>query len=240
MPTSARRRPAKRKRLPGRPVGSDGEAARRAIVEAGLVAFAARGYEAMSVRDLARELGVSHNLIHHHYGSKAALWRAALEHGFGPSAAELVSLVERSGRNSDWDTAVRESIQGAIRLLARHPQVTAILVQESARGGARLDFLFDRYMKPFADLLARLLGSPGGKLTGRIDPRAALLFLFAGMTALFAHGGLVSKLGGPAPTSEKDLAVYAESVAALIAHGLTAPGQSATRVRRAATLRGIK
>ena len=108
----------------------------------------------------------------------------------------------------------------------------AILVYESARGGPRLDFLFDYYMKPFADLLALLLGNPGQGRTGNIDPRAALLFLFSGMTALFAHGGLVTKLGGPAPTSDQDLARYAESVAAFIAHGLTAPAGSAPRARR--------
>jgi hypothetical protein len=110
--------------------------------------------------------------------------------------------------------------------------VTAILVYESPRGGARLDFPFDQYMKPFADLLALLLGDPGEGRTNDIDPRAALLFLFSGMTALFAHGGLVTRLGGPAPTSDQELARYAESLAAFVAHGLTAPIRSAPRARR--------
>src|SRR5437868_97490 len=47
-----------------------------AIIEAALEAFALTGYEAMSVRELTRKLGVSHNLVHHYFRSKAELWRA--------------------------------------------------------------------------------------------------------------------------------------------------------------------
>ncbi len=101
-------------------MGSNGAEMRRGILEAALGAFAKHGSEGMSVRNLARELGVSHNLIHHHYGSKEELWRAALEHGFAPSARELVSLVEFSNRTSDWEAAVRASVKGAITLLARY------------------------------------------------------------------------------------------------------------------------
>jgi TetR/AcrR family transcriptional regulator len=230
-PSSAKR--PRKARRPGRPVGSDGAETRRALLEAALGAFARHGYETMSVRDLARELGVSHNLVRHYYGSKEDLWRAALEHGFATSTRELVALIESSTRSSDWETAVRESVKGAITLLARYPQVTAILVQESARGGPRLDFLFDRYMKPFADLLSRLLGERKTRPPSQIDPRAALLFLFSGMTALFTHGGLVAKLGGFVPTSDRQLSRYAESIAELIAHGLRDRARSpASRMAR--------
>jgi len=220
-----RRRPRKSRR-PGRPVGSDGAETRRTLLEGALGAFARHGYEAMSVRDLARELGVSHNLVRHYYGSKEELWRAALEHGFAASTRDLVALIESSTRNTDWETAVRESVKGAIRLLARQPHITAILVQESARGGPRLDFLFDQYMKPFADLLSGLLGGRRARSSSQIDPRSALLFLFAGMTALFTHGGLVAKLGGFKPTTDRELERYAESIAELITHGLKTPARS--------------
>lgn len=225
----ARRSPGRRprkSRRPGRPAGSDGAETRRTLLEGALGAFARHGYAAMSVRDLARELGVSHNLVRHYYGSKEALWRAALDHGFADSTRALVALIESSTRNTDWETAVRESVKGAITLLARQPHVTAILVQESARGGPRLDFLFDAYMKPFADLLAGLLGGGRARSSRQIDPRSALLFLFAGMTALFAHGGLVAKLGGIKPTTGRQLARYAESIAELITHGLKTPAGS--------------
>jgi len=222
------------RRGPGRPAGSNGDATRRTLLDAALAAFARRGYEGMSVRDLARELGVSHNLVHHHYGSKWALWRAALEHGCEPSAAELFALIEASRQRTDWDASVLECITGAVGLLARHPAVATIVADECARGGPRLDYLYERYLQPMATLLAEVLGDTPGHL----DPRATLLFLTAGVTALLTHRALADKLGGPTAASADDVARYAATVAGLIAHGLAghdaaAPGRPTPRAAAA-------
>lgn len=213
---SATRALPRRRRRPGRPIGSNGDETRRALLDAALAAFAERGYDATSVRDLARKVGVSHNLIHHHWGSKRELWKAALEHGFARSGRELFALIESASRRSDWEDAVRECVTGAVTLFARYPAVARIMADESARGGPRLAFLFEHYLEPVATLLARLVGDGPRD----IDPRAAMLFLFSGMTALFTHRGLAAELGGPAPTSPRQLTRYAETVAGLIAHGL--------------------
>src|ERR1700733_14042146 len=58
-------------------------ASQEAILEAALEAFAQRGYDGVSVRELNRQIGVSHNLVHHYFGSKDALWRAAIDYGLG-------------------------------------------------------------------------------------------------------------------------------------------------------------
>jgi len=188
----------------------------------------------MSVRDLARELGVSHNLVHHHYGSKWELWRAALEHGFEPSARDLFALIETASRSTDWEASVRECITGAVTLLARYPAVATIMADESARGGPRLDYLFERYLKPMADLLADVLGGAQGREMPDLDPRATLLFLTAGVTALLTHRALAAKLGGPTAASEDDVARYAVTVAELIAHGFSGPKGATPPTRRSA------
>lgn len=209
---------------------------RRSLLDAALEAFADRGYEGMSVRDLARRVGVSHNLVHHHYGSKWGLWKAALAHGFSLSGREVFSLVEASSRQADWEVANREGITGAVLLFARCPAVARIMADEAARGGRRLDFLFERYIKPFADLLENLLGEAPQPGRRRIDPRAAMLFLFAGMIAPFSLRGLAARLDGAAPLSEQDLLRFAATVAELTAHGLGRTGRtrrSESTVRRA-------
>jgi len=208
------------------------------LLAAALEAFAERGYEAMSVRDLARQLGVSHNLVHHHHGSKWELWKAALEHGLADSGRELLALIEASGSESDWTVANRDGIAGAVALFARCPAFARILADESARGGERLDYLFDRYVAPFARLLERLVGRAPKQSGKRLDARAALLFLFAGLTAPFALGGLASKLDGDrrrrrggephaAALEPRDLEHYAATVAELITHGLAPAGLAA-------------
>jgi AcrR family transcriptional regulator len=210
---------------------------RRALLAAALEAFAEHGYEATSVRDLARRVGVSHNLVHHHYGSKWQLWQTALEHALASSGRELFALVEASDRERDWEVANRAGITGAVLLFARQPAFARILADESARGGARLDFLYDRYIAPFAGLLEGLLDGAPPNVKRRIDARAALLFLFAGLTAPFALGGLAAKLDGAHGVGEDDLRRFATTVAEIVAHGLS-PARGTPRRRPGRTATG--
>jgi AcrR family transcriptional regulator len=212
-------------------VGSDGSETRRAVLDAALNAFAEHGYDGTSLRDLSRRLGVSHNLVHHHYGSKWELWKAALDHGCAPSGRALLSLVEASSRQPDWDVANRDGVTGAMMLFARNPAVARIMADESARGGPRLDFLFDRYIRPFASLLERIVALDAKDDQSDVDPRAALLFLFAGMTAPFTLRGLAAKLDGSKGMSERDVARFAATVAELIAHGLRRKSSRARSTR---------
>lgn len=48
--------------------------ARDLIVESALAAFAEHGFHGASMRDIAKRAGVSQSLVHHHFGSKDALW----------------------------------------------------------------------------------------------------------------------------------------------------------------------
>src|ERR1700712_1338825 len=64
----------------GRPTNDAAAAVREEVVlDLAFKAFAQRGYEATTLRDLAKELGVSHNLINVRFGSKADLWRRAVD-----------------------------------------------------------------------------------------------------------------------------------------------------------------
>jgi AcrR family transcriptional regulator len=59
---------------------------RAAIVRAARAAFAERGYDAVSIRSVARDAGVDPALVHRFYGSKEALFIAAMELPVAPSA----------------------------------------------------------------------------------------------------------------------------------------------------------
>jgi AcrR family transcriptional regulator len=59
---------------------------RGAILDAARSAFAARGYDAVSVRAVAREAGVDPALVHRFFGSKEQLFVAALELPVAPGA----------------------------------------------------------------------------------------------------------------------------------------------------------
>ena len=156
------------------------------LLDAALEAFAERGYEGTSVRELARDLGVSHNLIPQRIGTKDQLWFAAVDHGFGALADALVAAGEAADAAGGDDVErLRALVVGFIEANARRPALLRIINQEAAANGPRLDHLFVQYLDPVraygADLLARL------EADGRVRTGSVSLVYF-----LMTHGA-----GGP-------------------------------------------
>lgn len=58
---------------------SNGRRKRAELVAAAFDVFAERGYQRLSVRQIAEEIGTSHTALLHHFGSKDALLEAVLE-----------------------------------------------------------------------------------------------------------------------------------------------------------------
>ena len=71
-------RPSPRRR--GRPAaGAAASVSEAAVLDLAFQTFAQHGYEATTLRSLARRLGVSHNLLNVRFGAKADLWRRAVD-----------------------------------------------------------------------------------------------------------------------------------------------------------------
>jgi AcrR family transcriptional regulator len=62
----------------------------RALVDAALVRIAADGPEALTLRDVARMIGVAHTAVYRHYEDKEALLAAVAEQGFVDLRTQLV------------------------------------------------------------------------------------------------------------------------------------------------------
>jgi AcrR family transcriptional regulator len=69
-------KPARARRRGRRPAGED---TRAAIIEAARVEFAARGYEGVTLRGIARAAGVDPRLVHHYFDGKDDVFAAAME-----------------------------------------------------------------------------------------------------------------------------------------------------------------
>ncbi len=65
--------------VPVRAPSRQAEATRRALLAAGIDAFAEHGYEAASVRDITAKAEVNQGAITYHFGGKEGLYRAVLE-----------------------------------------------------------------------------------------------------------------------------------------------------------------
>jgi AcrR family transcriptional regulator len=70
---------------------------RRALLDAAVAAITERGPTALSLREVARRVGVSHAAPIHHFGDKPGLLTAVAEQGYRLLAQELRSAWENTG-----------------------------------------------------------------------------------------------------------------------------------------------
>ena len=99
------------------------------ILAAALSAFAASGYEAMSVRALNAELGLSHETISKRFGPKRDLFRAAVRFGVGRFVVDL-----DAERAESIDGGDLERLRGIVRAFmlttSHHPALGQLLHHE--------------------------------------------------------------------------------------------------------------
>ena len=98
------------------------ERTRREIREQALRLFAANGYEATSLQDIASAVGCSKAAVLYHFDGKAAILTDVLE----PAAAALSALVEKL-ETLEPATAQLEAINGLIELSVRFRGLIPVL-----------------------------------------------------------------------------------------------------------------
>ncbi|MGZ4785613.1 MAG: TetR/AcrR family transcriptional regulator, partial [Acidimicrobiales bacterium] len=113
------------------------------VLEAALDAFAEHGFAATSVREVARQLGVSHNLIPQRFGSKERLWYAAVDQGFGTLRSDLLPVVVED--EPDDVNRLRSWMVRFVEANAARPALLRIINREASSPGPRFDYLYERY-----------------------------------------------------------------------------------------------
>ncbi len=97
----------------------DPEATRRAILDAAEEHFVARGPDATSMAEIAQSAGVNKSLIHHHFGSKEALWNEVQGrhfHQFFEAQREILASAPSSAE------LLRDSMVAFFRFLQSDPK----------------------------------------------------------------------------------------------------------------------
>jgi TetR/AcrR family transcriptional regulator len=211
----------------GRPKKGAAPASEDRVLAAALHAFAAHGYHGVSVRDLNRALGVSHNLLHQRFGSKDGVWRAAIDWGFGGLVAELTQVDDTTAAP---ETRLRTMVRTFVSFSARNPDLLRVVNNEAGQQSERLEHLLETFVLPvlaaFAPLYGELVES------GRFREVAAntLYYLItAGGGAMFSQEGMTRRLFGDAPFEPAAIERHAEAVADLIIEGLRKPASTRER-----------
>jgi len=102
----------------------------RILIEA-IDAFGTRGYDAVSLDDLAEVLGVRKQTILYHFGSKADLFEATIDSAIGDLGT---SLIEAGRGHTGWP-AVESVVHAVFRIAIRQPERLGILREVMRLGG---------------------------------------------------------------------------------------------------------
>jgi AcrR family transcriptional regulator len=205
MEAKSAKRAKPERRKPGRPGAASSVPDEREILARGLEAFAELGYDATSVRELARRLGVSHNFIHDRYESKDGFWRAVIDDALAGLEAGLEAALAAPAEND------LERLRGVVRFLAAAaspPHVQLLLNFEASRGSPRLLYIFERYIQPFTLKLTPVIASLVREGVLRPVPWHVLFFLLTAPGTANGHRPLAELLGRPrgnADASASDL-----------------------------------
>jgi TetR/AcrR family transcriptional regulator len=214
--TPAAPRPAGRRG--GRQPADVARRTRGAILDAALALFAARGFDGVSLRDIADAAGTTHGLVRHHFGAKQDVWRAVVAEADARYVAALpADLADPAeGPRRDPSAALAHLVTGLVLATWQHPEVARLLVHEGAQGGERLTHVLG-HLAPLRRLSAPLLERlhAEGHLAGYDVDGFVLLLL--GVAALpFALAPLAAAVGGVDMAREADVRRHAQRVADLL------------------------
>lgn len=160
---------------------------RRLVLDAALDIITSSGAESLSMREVARRAGVSHQAPYHYFGDRSGIFAAISEEGFSALAGAFRGVQEstisaaKAGFIAYLDFA--RSHVGHFRVMFRQDICG---VQENEGTAIAASSAFDELLQ----MVARTIGSS-------VDPKAAHTFAFTMWS--HAHGLATLVIDGPLP-----------------------------------------
>jgi AcrR family transcriptional regulator len=160
---------------------------RRLVLDAALDIITSSGAESLSMREVARRAGVSHQAPYHYFGDRSGIFAAISEEGFSALAGAFRDVQEstisaaKAGFIAYLDFA--RSHVGHFRVMFRQDICG---VQENEETAIAASSAFDELLQ----MVARTIGSS-------VDPKAAHTFAFTMWS--HAHGLATLVIDGPLP-----------------------------------------
>jgi len=204
------------RRSPGRPAGGNGSNRKSELLQAAIVLFGARGFDGVSLSQIAQRAGSDVGLTRYYFGSKAKLWEAAMEH-LAERFAETLALSSRLEDRLTKTEALKIAIRGFIAASAAWPQVSRIIVFDGDKNDPRGKFIAKRFVTPFFVFLADLIA--GAKTEGTIptvSDRTLFFMITHGASFPMALPILTNALPGGDINSPAALEAHAEAIIDLL------------------------
>jgi AcrR family transcriptional regulator len=201
---------------------------RRALLAASLELIDEVGIGQLSLREVARKAGVSHNAPYHHFSDRGSLLAAIAEEGFVQLAAEMVQA-----RAAASDARARLEACGLayVRFALRSPARFKVMFRPELAAPAE-EATVARASTPALDTLtAAIVDAQAAGLAPAGDPMPLVLTCWStvhGLASLWLDGPLarVTRSSGTSPV--KLAAAVASTLASLLAGAAAATAGTAT------------
>ena len=165
---------------------------RARVVDAAIVAFGGRGYDATSLDAVASELGIRKQTILYYFPSKEALLDAAIDRAAEDLSLALEEALASAGQG--WDR-VEAVVRSVFRLAARRPELLG-LIREVSRLGPPPTTRLTAALDPLIQRATTFLESEmdGGAMR-RHDPRLLLLAAYSTVIGVATEVEVMRALG---------------------------------------------
>lgn len=207
------------------PVQRNPDRTRRRILQAAIRLFAMHGFHAVSVDEIVARARVNKRMVYHYFGSKDALFEAALVEVYGRIEAIEFGAVEQ-GRTPREKLA--RLLESYFAFLDAEPQFTRLLHWENLGKGAHLTKANHQFTKnPFLARFRRIVedGVAAGEFRADLDV-THLMIHFIGLCFIYHSNRFSLSQGleidlGAAAVKRRGL----QQVLRLVFEGIAQPGR---------------
>jgi TetR/AcrR family transcriptional regulator len=129
---------------------------RARIIEAAREAFSTMGFEGASLRSVAKDAGVQHQLATYYFNTKEELWMAVMDElavGFFARLGERIRGLD----GVDAPTKLRLVVREFVKYSAEYPQLHRLMTMEGRRESERLAWLIKRHVSGFFSISTKLI-----------------------------------------------------------------------------------
>lgn len=188
---------------------------RERLLGAAVRVFAAKGYHACRVGDIAEEAGVAYGLLYHYFPSKEAVLETIFRDTW-TQMLDRIREVETSGEPAGEQ--LRRVAALVLRTWKRDPDLVRVLVREVTRS-PQLQNEIDEIGLAL-DALERIIaaGQEEGELRREIDPRLGALIFYGAMEEM-----LTSWVMGGLPDGDEGVSRAEQAVVDVLCNGIAAP-----------------
>jgi AcrR family transcriptional regulator len=195
----------------GRPKGT-GKVDPDDIIDAAVGALTNGGYRGLSMRGVARTLGVSLSSVQHHYPTKDDLWRACVDH-----LTSEAMLRDRGHGPPD----LARSITNFLEFHSSRPGLLAALLTDSDVGSTeRIAYLAENFAKMLAGPTEELRDLNVMGLTRPVSANAFFALMTIGIGSIAGAGHALKAIYGFDITTDQGRIDLATDLADIISLGL--------------------